>query len=372
MSEITLYGSPLSLYTGKARSYLIKSRLTYREVLPNSPHFEQTVLPKMGGRRSIPAIETATGEIIRDGGAIIDYYESLNGNLFSPGTAKQSIICKLFDVIGMEGLLRPAMYYRWNFDDFNRGFIQFHFETFVPSNLNKQEMASKRMNQMREAGRSFGAIPETFELVEKLYCDLLPKLNSHFAAHPYLLGNKPCIGDFGMIAPLYGHLGRDPKPLSLIQDRAICLFRWVERMNRAEADIGEFPDQRDSYLEEDKVPDTLVEILRHVAKDFVPETKAACNAINEWLQAQENLTPNTPAERGAGMCTFIVEGQSITALAQPYCFFLLKRVQDHYLALPSAEQAGVDGLLDACGMTEVMQLTLDREIGRLHNREVWL
>jgi glutathione S-transferase len=372
MSEITLYGSPLSLYTGKARSYLIKARLAYREVLPNSQHFEETVLPKMGGRRSIPTIETTTGEIIRDGGAIIDHYESLNGNLFTPSTAKQSVICRLFDMIGMEGLLRPAMHYRWNFDDFNSEFIKFHFETFVPPTLNRQEMALKRMNQMRDAGRGFGAIPETFPLVEKLYCDLLPKLNSHFSAYPYLLGNRPCIGDFGMIAPLYGHLGRDPKPLSLMQSQAICLFRWVERMNRPEADFGEFSDQRDNYLDDDKVPDTLVEILRQVAKDFVPETTAACRQINGWLQKQENLGPNTPTERGAGMCTFIVEGQSITALAQPYRFFLLKRIQDHYLSLTQAEQADVDRLLDACGMTEVMQLRLDREIGRLHNREVWL
>lgn len=372
MSEITLYGSPLSLYTGKVRSYLIKSHLTYREVLPNSPHFEEAVLPQMGGRRSIPVVETASGEVIRDGTAIIDHYEALNDNLFSPNTAKQSIVCKLLDVVGMEGLLRPAMHYRWNFDELNKEFLQFHFETFVPANLDKQEMALRRMNQMRDAGRGFGAIPETFPLVEKLYCGLLPKLNSHFATHPYLLGNRPCIGDFGMIAPLYGHLGRDPKPLSLMQSQAISLFRWVERMNRPTADLGEFSDQRDSYLEDDKVPDTLVEILRHVAKDFVPETTAACTAINGWLQEQENLEPNTPAERGIGMCTFPVEEQSVTALAQPYRFFLLKRVQDHYLSLASLEQADVDRLLDACNLSEVMQLKLDREIGRLDNREVWL
>ena len=372
MSDITLYGSPLSLYTGKARSYLIKSRLKYREVLPNSPHFEEAVLPKMGGRRSIPTVETATGEVIRDGGAIIDHYESMNDDLFSPKTAKQNIISKLFDVIGMEGLLRPAMHYRWNFDDVNSEFIQFHFETFVPPNLDKQEMALRRMNQMREAGRGFGAIPETFPLVEKLYCDLLPMLNSHFAAHPYLLGNRPCIGDFGMIAPLYGHLGRDPKPLSLMQSQAICLFRWVERMNRAEADLGEFSNQRDSYLDDDEVPDTLVEVLKYVAKDFVPETKAACSAINEWLQGQENLDPNTPTERGVGMCTFTVEGQSITAFAQPYRFFLLNRVQDHYLSLAPTEQVEVDRLLDECNMSEVLQLRLNRKIGRLGNREVWL
>ena len=41
----------------------------------------------------------------------------------------------------------------------------------------------------------------------------------NFDAYPYLLGGKPSIGDFGMIAPLYGHLGRDAKPLAMSAGR---------------------------------------------------------------------------------------------------------------------------------------------------------
>ena len=372
MSEITLYGSPLSLYTGKARSYLIKSRLSYREVLPNTQHYETNVLPKMGGRRSIPVVETANGEVIRDGAAIIDHYESRNGQLYSPKTPKQQFISRLFDVIGMEGLLRPAMHYRWNFDDFNKEFVQFHFETFIPPNLDRKALAEKRMNQMRDAGRSFGAISDTFSLVESLYCRLLPKLSAHFSEYPYLLGNRPCIGDFGMIAPLYGHLGRDPKPLSLMQSRAISLYRWVERMNRPEADLGEFAQQDNKLLDDDQIPDTLIEVLRQIAIDFIPETEAACIATNKWLTEQDALAPNTPAERGIGMCNFEVEGQTITALAQPYRFYLLKRAQDHYASLSRTEQEDIDGLLAACSMNELVKMKLSRDIDRLDNREIWL
>ena len=53
-------------------------------------------------------------------------------------------------------------------------------------------------------------------------------------------------------------------------------------MNRAEADLGEFSNQRDSYLDDDEVPDTLVEVLRHIAKYFVPETKAAAYTIVKY------------------------------------------------------------------------------------------
>ena len=74
----TLYGTPLSLYTGKARAYLIKQRIPYREITPTTAHFRDQVRPNAGGQ-SIPIIETADGEVIRDSTAIIDHFETLDG-----------------------------------------------------------------------------------------------------------------------------------------------------------------------------------------------------------------------------------------------------------------------------------------------------
>ncbi len=49
MQELTLYASPVSLYSGKARSYLIKAGIPYREMPPGGAHFVEQVLPKAGG-----------------------------------------------------------------------------------------------------------------------------------------------------------------------------------------------------------------------------------------------------------------------------------------------------------------------------------
>ena len=49
MQELTLYASPVSLYSGKARSYLIKAGIPYREIPPGGAHFVERVLPKAGG-----------------------------------------------------------------------------------------------------------------------------------------------------------------------------------------------------------------------------------------------------------------------------------------------------------------------------------
>ncbi|MFK7863791.1 MAG: glutathione S-transferase family protein [Pseudohongiellaceae bacterium] len=372
MTETILYGSPLSLFTGRARSYLIKAGIAYRETTPTSEHFKNQILPKMGGRQSIPVVETETGEVIRDGAAIIDFYETFSNKRFSPSSPKQKILSLLFDAIGCEGLLRPAMHYRWNFPDKNLDFLQFHFETFIPKELDRASLASKRMDQMRGAGRAFGVLPESFQLVENLYEELLVKLDQHFSETPYLLGNKPSIGDFGMIAPLYGHLGRDPAPLELMQTKAIRVFRWVERMNRPDADIGEFDDQREEYLRDDHIPDSLIDVLKHLAIDFVPETKAACSTINRWLSEQPDLQSGTVAERGVGTAEFEVRGTQLNALAQPYRFYLLERMQAAYDSLEDQEKQSINELFKACSMSDILSCKLNRKQGRLNNREVWL
>ncbi len=372
MSDLAiLYGSPLSLYTGRARSYLIKAQIPYRETTPTTKHYRDTVVPAAGGRQGVPTLELGDGGVIRDGAAIIDHYEAARGHTFSPATPKQRILSRLFDVIGAEGLLRPAMHYRWNFPEQNLDFLRFHFQSMMPPSDKRAEKAEAAANRMRAAAVGFGVVPETRNVVETHYKELLQKLNQHFPHHPYLLGGRPSIGDFGMIAPLYGHLGRDPMPLSIMQAQAIRVFRWVERMNRPEPDVGEFADQSQGYLPNDEVPDTLIDVLRHVAEDFIPETRAACECINTWLDGQEDLVSGTALLRGVGTASFELRSQTINALAQPYRFYLLKRVQDEYEAMGSADQAAVSDMLSSCGAAEVLDFKLSREIGRANNLEVW-
>lgn len=369
MTQHTLYGSPLSLYTGRARSYLIKAGIAYRETTPTSEHYIKVVLPAAGNRQGIPTLETADGKVIRDGAAIVDHFENLGGYSFSPSGSKQSLVSRLFDVLGAEGLLRPAMHYRWNFDDQNLDFLRLHFQTMMPKGM--EDKTDKAMQSMRRAGQGFGVVPESVAVVESAYEAFLDKLDAHFAAVPYLLGNRPCVGDFGMIAPLYAHLGRDPKPLSMMQARAPHVFRWVERMNRPEPDIGEFDNQLDGYLPEDDIPTTLVDVMQQLATDFVPETLAAAAVINDWLAANPELLDGTTAERGLGFCQFAVDGVTVSALAQPYRFYLLARVQAIYELATEEEQSDLQSLLDAAGMRELLAAKLTRELGRADNLEVW-
>jgi glutathione S-transferase len=370
MQELTLYAVPFSLYSGKARSYLIKAGVPYRELSPAVAHYQEKVLPRAGGR-SIPVIELADGAVVRDGTRIIDHFESHEPR-FAPQSPCQSVVSLLFDVIGSEGLLRPAMHYRWNFPEANEVFLKCHFEMLAPEGLDASKLAEAGMQRMRMASLAFGAVPENLAGIESLYESFLELLDAHFATNDYLLGGKPSIGDFGLIAPLYAHLGRDPYSLALMYKKAIHVFRWVERMNRPGLDMGELRNAVDDYYADDKIPETLVSVLRHMALDFVPETLAAAGTINQWLGANPPVA-GTPIPRSVSeLAEFEAAGLKMKAIAQPYRFFLLRRVQEAVAGLDEGPRARVDDLLARCNMAEVLGASLDREIGWADNREVWL
>ena len=174
---------------------------------------------------------------------------------------------------------------------------------------------------------------------------------------------------------MYAHLGRDPYPARLMQQRAPRVYRWVERMNRGDQDAPEYFDNQADLLADDEIPQSLATVLRILAEDFVPETEAAARMINDWLEESQPEVGAQAVGRLAEapvQAEFLLRGEPVSALAQPYRFFQLQRVQKAYLALPPDDKASVDAVLGGCGMSAILSVTLSRRIGRANNLEVWL
>lgn len=368
-----LYAITHSLYSARARSYLIKQGIPFRELSTGHESFKAEVLPK-GKLPTIPTLVTPEGEVIRDGAAIIEHFEAANGRPCLPLGPRQRVVSALFDVIGTDGLLRPAMHYRWNFPQDNLDFLRYHFlhsQRDVPERAEKTEYM---MDRMRHAAMVFGVTDQTRDVVEALYLEYLDALNAHFEQCPYLLGWRPCIGDFGLLAPMYAHLGRDPHPARIMQQRATSVYRWVERMNRPDQDAPEYFNAGIDFLADDQVPDTLLAVLRVLSEDFVPESRAAADYINTWL-AENQPEAGAPAvgrlAQAIGTADFDLRGATVSAVAQPYRFYLLQRVQETYESLDDAGRRSVDEMLDACGMADVLTIRLNRQLGRADNLEVW-
>lgn len=158
MQSITLDGVPHSLYTGRARSCLIKAGIPFRERAPSSKHFRKVVVPMADGCNTLPTIEFEHGDVIRDNALIADCFESELGQPFTPLTPKQYLISALFDVVGAEGMYRAALHYRRNFAHETLDFRQYHFETHAGK---VEGLVDVVMNAMHKSTRRIGVTPET-------------------------------------------------------------------------------------------------------------------------------------------------------------------------------------------------------------------
>ena len=201
-------------------------------------------------------------------------------------------------------------------------------------------------------------------------------MNSHFQHTPYLLGGGPCIGDFGLLAPLYGHLARDPHPAALMKKRAPRVYRWVARMNRASQDAQEYFDCDTDFLQKNEIPETLIAVLRVLSQDFVPETVASAKFLNLWL-SEKNPKTGSPAvfQLGTsplGSVEFQVRDRPIKAAIEPYRHFQLQRIHQIFDEAEKKMQVQIKQILESCGMADLLNIRLNRPIGRKNNLEVWL
>ena len=377
--KFTLFTWSVSLYSAKARSYLIKQHIDFNDVSPAHRLYEDRVRPAIG-RWIIPVMMTPTGEIVQDGADIIDWFERRDMARISayPESPRHLIASLIMDMFGGEGLLRPAMHYRWNFDADNLAFITQQFGLFALPHLppeQRHDMAVHMSNRMRKAAVAFGVVEETIPAIEAAYLETLAELEAHFSHTPYLLGGVPTIGDYGLFASLFPHLGRDPHPLQIMQQKAPMVFRWTERMRNPSSDMVEFLDHDERLFPDDNIPETLVTLLRRVALDYLPEIKAMIAFTNNWLMENKPepgaIVGGKASERGIGFCAFAWRGVTVSAIVMPYRIFMLQRIQDAYDRLPAPDRADVDKLLAETGLSDIITARSHQRVERENNREVW-
>ena len=394
-----LYAMRSSLYSAKARSYLIKQRINYIERPPGDPRFPAEVVPEIG-RWIIPVLQTADGQLIQDTCDIIDYFDAElpPERSAKPPAGVQNIITRVFEMFGSEGLMRPALHYRWNFDglnmpfvgeDFGRGLMlaggaseQSSTFDFGPE-LGEGDDAAARSkisefaaDRMRALTIDFGVNPETIPEVERSYLEFLELFSAHLETTPYLLGGRPTLGDFGLIAPLYAHLSRDPDPSLIMKREAWPVWRWVERMNSPVTDSGEYGDVPFELFADDAIPPTLVTLLAYIGREFADEVAAHVGFIDNWLEqndevAEGDVVGGKPYKRSLGLVTWNWRGHEISTNAIPYRLLHLQRIQQAFAEADPAAQQAASELLSQAGLSVLLELKARRRVVRSDNRELW-
>jgi len=368
---VTLYGVKISMFTGKVRSYLIKQGIAFEEVAPVNAHFQSTVLPQLG-RRIIPVIETSDGTLIQDTSDIIDYLEDqgLSAQSAYPTDPVKKLLALILELFGDEGLLRPAMHYRWNFPQATDGFISHGFGGWQGPDSNDDDKAQIKKTMTKFSGflPTLGITPDTLPEIEDSYNKFLDVLEAHFVRTPYFFGDTPNIGDYGMMCSLYAHLARDPVPASLMKNRAPSLYRWTERMNAPHADYSDMP----YYQPSNDLPDTLAPLFKYIAQYFLPELQMNV----EVLDALTPGAPGTPATINPKMAvlgfgTFQHGDIQIGCVVRPVRFYMLQRVTDAFSDLKPNDKVKAHEYLDTVGLGPLLKLTSKHRIKRQNHTEVW-
>lgn len=379
-TPVTLYASPPSLYSGKARSYLRKADIVFEERLHSHPDYSARILPAIQ-RFVIPVLETPGGDIIQDTTEIIDFLEARHSEPLGvyPQSPRQKIASMILEMFGDEGMLRPAMHYRWSFPKENDYFISMEFGRFMKADSTEEEafeLAAMPKTAMQKYLPGLGITPESIPTIEANYRELLQALNNHLLTSPYLLGGRPTMADFGLYGPMYAHLARDPAPEMLMKTTANRVWRWVERMTAANADMPEFPYMERETLADDAISDTLLNVLKIVGRQYGPEVAALVDFINAYSAENPGIETGAPViteanKRVLGGINIPLGDATISVGARHYSLWMLQRIHDAYDALSSEDRETVNSLIQATGLSAFTQLRLTRRIERKNYTEIW-
>ena len=370
-----MWGSAHSLYSGKLRSYLIKKGVPYQERNPSDPEFAARVLPQVG-HMVIPVLETPSGEVLQDSGDIIDTLEARHASsILDPETPVQKAISALFDGVGSEYLMPLAMHYRWSYRAEQETFLQAEFGRAMVAGQSREvrrEMAKAVMDIFAGFLPNLGVFPETAQALETSYFDWLDALDAHFQQHPYLLGGRPCRGDFGMMASLYAHLARDPVPASLMKAKAPNLFRWTERMNLAVIPDGEYPGYGDDYAPDDSIPESLEAVLSLVFRDWAPGLSADVDCFNQWAASRSSgdivsVDGTRRVHPSIGAVHYPFHGVEMKRGSAPHAVWMFARSQELAKAMPDAAQARFAALLGRTGGSDMYSLIIGARMERQNN-----
>lgn len=365
-----LYGVPHSLFTGIARCYLRTQGIPYVEIPTRDPDYAQRIMP-MTQRAIIPVLETSEGEIIQDSLDIIDHFER-QGVAYPayPAGLLQRVLAIIVQYYGCQAMLPHAMHYRWSYREQQEGFLRDAFASGSGA-----EMAEKIMGRMNSYLPQLGVTDQSIPAIEQSFEALLDLLNAHFAEHPYLFGGRPSIGDYGLIGPMFAHLGRDPVPAGIMKTRAPRVFRWVERMTAPGLDTPDFPGYGTAFLPDDQIPETLEPLFQHIATEIFPmltDKLAVLDALIAEHEPQdgEPVAPK-PHQRYVGLAETRFRGVPVQTGVQPYLLYILRRADEVLAGCGEDQRAKVRSELADRGLEAALPGDRGYSVDRRNHIEVW-
>jgi glutathione S-transferase len=325
-----LHGLDLSYYTGKVQACLRAKGLEHEFVAMDTRDFRRCAAQT--GVAQMPQLELGDGRWLTDSSAIVEHFEqALPEPALYPTQGAVCFMAHLLEDFADEWLWRPAMYYRWAFDEdaslaserLARGLLR---DVPLPVALRRLYI---RARQRRLFLRGDGVTPVTAPVLQAVYRDTLGALQGILAARPFLLGQRPSQADLGFFGPMFRHFSADPTPARLLRERAPAVLQWLDRMwNLHPADFANAPQ-----------PQTL-------AAGLGPLLVMVCDDYLPTLASQEGAL-----QQGARQVSWFCRGVNFTVPVNPYQVHCLQQLRRRYQALKDDHRQQVNAWLMTCGAT---------------------
>lgn len=361
MAAHTLYGWHLSYYAGKLRAYLTYKQIPFIDQPVNYWTLLYTIHRKTGAR-VMPVLKTAQGEWLQDTRHIIDTLERRYPTpSVLPATPRRRFASELLETWADEWWMPAAMHTRWNYAENFALFRADAGDALAPWGPRwlKDAMVGRIATLLRGYLPGVGIVPAQYPLIEAAATQMLDLLEAHFRVQPYLLGERPTIGDFGLQGPLYGHLGRDPWPKREWIAPRPAVRSWIDRMASLghEAVHTQFAAAATTPAEDDRLAPTLEALLAQVIRDFLPMAEAVVETVKRAHATQPagRLLP-----RAFEDVTFPMAGQPFTRRALPFTAWKLQGILDWVRSLEAAEQAALRQWLQGLGGERLLDLSIPR------------
>ena len=269
-----MYGMSCSYFTGKLEAYFQTKGIPFRFVEMNRSQFKACA--RATGIAQLPCVEMPDGTWLSDTTAIMEHFEAEpSGPHVRPDDPATTFCSLLLEDLFDEWFWRPALYYRWAFDEDAKLMSNQIARTLV-RDMPLPLFARRRFVLRRQRLvylKKDGVTKKTAPAIEALYLDTLRALDAIFAQRPFLFGDRPCEADFGLFGPFFRHFFCDPTPGALMRRHAPQVAHWVTRLWKTRpADLG-------GTAAIASVPDDLGFLFDMCANDYLPYLEANSRAV---------------------------------------------------------------------------------------------
>ncbi len=273
------YGSP---YSRKMRAVLRYRRIPFRWIMRGStedvgiPPVPVALIPVL----LFPGENGASDEAMIDSTFEIIRLESMfkQRSLIPPDPAL-AFLQSLIEDYGDEWLTKPMFHYRWNYAPDIRKASYVLILDRMPHLAGERLERSAKMIADRQIARLtvVGSNPTTRPVIEDSYRRLLDILDRHIAAgSPFLMGDSPGVGDFGLFGQLSQLTHFDPTPSAIAAEHAPRVYSWVNRME----DLSSIEIADQGWNSRERIAETPNPFMREIGRVYAPFLIANARALD--------------------------------------------------------------------------------------------